>query len=128
MTSAENKAPACVETQAGVNVWSVQEFFQIGLHGNGEPGQIVEPLGQIGALGRGHQGHRKQFVHKGLGIRVGAAEGIGEAGDAAQLLCDPVMAQLDVIQHTGLKIRVGLVGTALHAVGPAGLKIAAVAA
>lgn len=128
MTSAENKAHACVEAQAGGDVWSAQEFFQIGLHGNGEPGQIVEPLGQIGALGHGHQSHREQFVHKGFGIRVGAAEGIGEAGDAAQLLCDPVMAQLDVIQHAGLEIRVGLVGTALHAVGPAGFKVAAIAA
>ena len=128
MTSVENKAPACVETQAGVNVWSAQEFFQIGLHGNGEPGQIVEPLGQIGALGRGHQGHREQFVHKGFGIRVGSAEGIGEAGDTAQLPGDPVMAQMNVIQHAGLEIRVGLIGAAFHAVGPAGLKIAAVAA
>ena len=88
----------------------------------------MEPLGQIGTLGRGHQSHREQFVHKGLGIRVGAAEGIGEAGDAAQLPGDPVMAQLNVVQHAGLEIRVGLVGVALHAVGPAGLKIAAVAA
>ena len=88
----------------------------------------MEPLGQIGALGRGHQGHRKQFVHKGLGIRVRAAEGIGEAGDAAQLPGDPVMAQLNVIQHADLEIRVGLIGAAFHAVGPAGLKIAAVAA
>ena len=38
------------------------------------------------------------------------------------------MAQLDVIQHAVLEIRVGLIGAALHAVGPAGLKIAAVAA
>ena len=88
----------------------------------------MESLGQIGTLGRGHQGHRKQFVHKGFGIRVGAAEGIGEAGDAAQLPGDPVMAQLNVVQHAGLEIRVGLIGAALHAVGPAGLKIAAVAA
>ena len=88
----------------------------------------MEPLGQIGALGHGHQSHREQFVHKGFGVRVGAAEGIGEAGDAAQLLRDPVMAQLDVIQHAVLEIRVGLVGAALHAVGPAGLKIAAVTA
>ena len=90
-TSIDSHTPACVYTQAGVNVWSAQKFFQIGLHGNGEPGQIVESLGQIGTLGRGHQGHRKQFVHKGFGIRVRAAEGIGEAGDAAQLPGDPVM-------------------------------------
>ena len=41
----KTKAPACVEAQAGGDVWSAQEFFQIGLHGNSEPGQIVEPLG-----------------------------------------------------------------------------------
>ena len=55
----KTKAPACVEAQAGVNVWSAQKLSQIGLHGNSEPGQIVESLGQIGTLGRGHQGHRK---------------------------------------------------------------------
>ena len=59
------RPPAWKRRRAG-DVWSAQEFFQIGLHGNGEPGQIVEPLGQIGALGHGHQSHREQFVHKGL--------------------------------------------------------------
>ena len=47
-TSIDSHTPACVKAQAGGDVWSAQEFFQIGLHGNGEPGQIVEPLGQIG--------------------------------------------------------------------------------
>ena len=35
---------------------------------------------------------------------------------------------LDVYKRQGLETRVGLIGAAFHAVGPAGLKIAAVAA
>ena len=106
-----------------------RSFFR-SVFGNGEPGQIVESPWPDGTLGRGHQGHREQFVHKGFGIRVGAAEGIGEAGDTAQFLGDPVRRyQLDVVQHAGLKNpRPDSVGAALHAVGPAGLEIAAVAA
>lgn len=97
MTSAENKAPACVEAQAGVNVWSAQKFSQIGLHGNCVPGQVVQPLGQICALGHGHQRHRKQLVNQRFGIRVGAAKGIGKAGHASQFLRNAVVAQLNVM-------------------------------
>ena len=84
----------------------------------------MKTVRKVGASGRCHQRYRKQRVHQRLCVRVGAAEGIGKAGDAAQLFHNAVMAELNVIQHPGLEIRVGLACAALHAVGALGVIIA----
>ena len=111
--------------QAGVS--SFQQLIQVCAHVDGVPGQIVKALCQVRAFGRGHKGHRKQLINEGLGIRIGAAEGIGKAGDAPQFCGDAVVTLLDVVQHPGLKIPVGFPGAALHTVGAVPLKVAAIA-